>query len=274
MSRGEKKGPKSPLSLARIAAEAKSLPYCLPAHYWMTDFEAPLHPYHEIVDGSKSPEGWRLVKRPPLRQLRAMPTPQEETEGIPNDVGLILKRVKRSLVWLTELVNAGSAEAADALTALACLACVDFTELARQHPELFRLAARQRWQLPAMMSLHPLLTDDYLRLFKSLELGADTPLELDPSARWKLDEWAEIAFSLLFYLWNKRRQTLPEFNTDNAPKWWDEAWTLLLETYPAVETEPELFKLVKPPSVRKSRGRVRSYILRKLEERFVAFARP
>jgi hypothetical protein len=189
-----------------------------------------------------------------------------------------------------KLAEQGNIRAADRLAQIVCRWCDKMNNLARSKPELFRPRARQCWKWPVMKSLHPGLSDDDELILKNLELGKETHLELDKSARWKLDEAAEHASSLLFYIFQVRKihfyqdkytawltkaaRALPEFNDDSAPHWWELAREILLAIYPEPHKVSELAKLVTAKSHRKSGGRMKARILEILEKRFKAFAKP
>ena len=82
--------------------------------------------------------------------------------------------------------------------------CRVLRELTEAKPELLRPYARKSWAWPVLKSLHPHLSDDHEKILKTLQLGADTPLEIDASARWVNDPAHNIAFPLLNYLWAYR----------------------------------------------------------------------
>ena len=108
------------------------------------------------------------------------------------------------------------------------------------------------------------------------------------SSDLKWDDAADIAFALLCYLWESRSENrkpetdcgkigeavdrLPKFKDDSADEWWKAARVVFLFTYPKPETVPELAKLVKPLTKRRSPGRMKQAILDLLKARFIGFA--
>lgn len=208
------------------------------------------------------------------------------------------KGATQSLAWkaeallrrLIQLSHKGNERAASCVAQITMTGCAELSRLANKNPKLLHPVARKCWKWPVAMSPHPLLTEDYKSICRSLKLGEDTPFEIDPSARWQLDEFGKMAFALLVYLWRARSEnrvpatdygelgkvmdSLPTFNADSAPQWWEVAEKILERHCPDLVKIPELVALVKAPSRRRSPGRMRSYIWRKLEERFVKFARP
>ena len=67
-------------------------------------------------------------------------------------------------------------------------------------------------------------------------------------------------------------ERLPKFTDDSADEWWKAARVVFLFTYPKPETIPELAKLVKPLTKRRSPGRMKQAILDLLKARFIGFA--
>ena len=208
------------------------------------------------------------------------------------------KGATQSLAWkaeallrrLIQLSHEGNERAASCVAQITMTGCAELSRLAKENPKLLHPVARKCWKWPVAMSPHPLLTEDYKSICRSLKLGEDTPFEIDPSARWQLDEFGKMASALLIYLWRARSEnrvpatdygalgkvmdSLPQFGDDSAPQWWEVAKKVLEIYCPDPVKIPELVALVKAPTRKRSPGRTRSYILRKLEERFVKFARP
>ncbi|MFZ2643544.1 MAG: hypothetical protein WA117_21310, partial [Verrucomicrobiia bacterium] len=208
------------------------------------------------------------------------------------------KGATQSLAWkaeallrrLIQLSHEGNERAASCVAQITMTGCAELSRLAKENPKLLHPVARKCWKWPVAMSPHPLLTEDYKSICRSLKLGEDTPFEIHRTARWKLDEFGKTAVALLVYLWRARSEnrfpatdcgelgkvmdSLPPFSNDSAPQWWEVAKKILELHCPDLVKIPELVALVKARTRNKSPGRTRSYILRKLRERFVGVARP
>ena len=195
---------------------------------------------------------------------------------------------KHGLETLFYRAENGNEHAALHLAELLREVCSKFSRLCKEQSELFQRAARQSWRWPVMMSTHPRLCDDYKAIFSGLQLGGDTPLELDKYAKWKWDDVADIAFALLCYLWDCRRENrrlhvdygkigeavdrLPQFTDDSANEWWKAARVVFLFRYPEPETVPEFAKLVRGRTKRRTPGRMKQAVLDLLKARFISFA--
>ena len=223
-----------------------------------------------------------LIRQGKLENLGAKNNP-EDTVAVKIGAGL-------NLDTLFYRAERGDEMAAYRLAELLRNACSRLSDLSKSRPKLFHKVATRSWRWPAMMSLHPLLCDDYKTVFKTLKLGADVPLELHSSARWVWDDAADMAFALLSYLWTARSENrhklfdygafgkamdrLPKFTSDSASQWWYVAKEVLLFSYPEPQEVPELAALVKAPSKRRSPGRIKQAILALLKARFIGFAPP
>jgi hypothetical protein len=214
-----------------------------------------------------------------------------ERATVSEDAVYCLAAKSRNLLGgLFRLVAKENKHAARYFAAIMRDSCARMNRLARSRPELFRPVTRLSWKWPVMKSLHPHLSDDHETLLRDLQLGQDTPLELDKSARWKLDKAAEYAFALVAYIYEARRtdvpqtdyvasvthaaRALPEFNDDSSQEWWELAKEILLVTYPEPQNVSEFATLVTAPSHRRSGGRMKVRILEILESRFKGFAKP
>jgi hypothetical protein len=133
------------------------------------------------------------------------------------------------------------------------------------------------------------------KLHEAIDLEEVAPVDLFPSARWKLDRAGLVALQILLRLWQFRHVSekedggaehrelydlyksiahqLEPFHEDSARRWWDIAQMLFTDCYRHPERVRELAS-VKAPSCKGSPPKHRNYILRKLRERFLSFAPP
>jgi len=256
-------------------------PFSIAAHTWLPADWRDIFKPEEIVRESCSNKSilvrldWRKGENKAVTQ-----NPKDTVEAYYD--------AKHGLETLFHRAEHGSEHAALRLAEFFREACSRLSRLCKEQPKLFQRAARQSWRWPVMMSTHPRLCDDYKAIFKALQLGKDIPLELDKYAKWKWDDAADIAFALLCYLWQSRSENrrtqmdygkfgeavdcLPKFTDDSANEWWRVARVVFLFTYPKPETVPELAKLVKPLTRRRSPGRMKQAILELLKARFISFA--
>jgi hypothetical protein len=261
----------------RANKKSPSLPYCLKGHMWIYedwakkcgfDIVAAFPPLVLVRERGKGQMHWRLS--------------DASTKDIATDARL-------GLQTLLDRAEAGDEDAATCAAQLIRQSCGILNKLAEHNPKLFRRTGRTSWRWPVLMSLHPHLCEDFKPLLKSIEFGADIPIELDPGARWVWDDASDVAFGLLCYLREYLQQDklfhynarltrsiskLPEFTSDTSEQWWRYAKAALLTVYPAPQSIPELDKLVKARTKRLSPGRIKAAILEMLHDRFVSFARP
>jgi hypothetical protein len=202
--------------------------------------------------------------------------------------GLLAEKAADLVDCLFTLAEDGNQTAASRLAELLRKSVHRLTALAKSNAAVLRPVARKSWKWPVMKSRHPLLSDEHEEFLGNLNLGYDLPFHFDRSSHWRLDDKAQIALALLFYVWGARKEQrgacdyglvgrfadkLPDFRKGlNAEKWWELAEAALLWTYPKPETIPELADLVslkrRTPSV------VREKILERLKQRFINFAKP
>lgn len=255
--------------------------FAIAGHEWFpADWRATFKPEH-IVRESLSGKSilvrldWEKGEQP------AVTKNSQDTTGVWIDARL-------GLDTLFFRAEQGDEVAANRLAELLRVSCSKFSRLCKERPKLFQRVARQSWRWPVVMSTHPLLCDKYKVILKDLQLGAATPLELDKYAKWKWDTAADIAFALLCYLWQFRKENrkpnveygtvgdvldrLPSFADDSAKEWWGIARVVFLFSYPEPQSVPELAGLVKAPTKRRSPGRMKQAILDLLKGRFVSFA--
>jgi hypothetical protein len=123
---------------------------------------------------------------------------------------------------------------------------------------------------------------------KALKLIEDEeilPIDLHPSARWKLDKAGIFALQLLLWLRHlqhkpsaevigDRAAELPPFADHTARDWWHLARICLIHIYPHPDRVAELAALAKAPSCKMSAVATSNYIQRKIRERFESFAPP
>lgn len=182
----------------------------------------------------------------------------------------------------------GNQEAASSLARISQQSVIQLTKLAKSNPKLLQRAARRSWRWPVLKSRHPLLSDEHEAMLGQLNLGYDLPFYFDSCSKWRFDDFGEIAFDLLGYVWAARKENcgmfdygqigqladaLPEFRKGlNANKWWELAKAQLLFAYPTPETIPELANLVRLK--RRTPSVVREKILERIKQRFINFARP
>ena len=123
---------------------------------------------------------------------------------------------------------------------------------------------------------------------KALELIEDEeilPIDLHPSARWKLDRAGIFALQLLLWLRHLQRKPsdevigdaaakLPAFDDNTARDWWRLARICLLDIYPHPDRVVELAGLANNLRCETSPVATSNYIQRKIRERFQSFAPP
>jgi hypothetical protein len=116
------------------------------------------------------------------------------------------------------------------------------------------------------------------------------PIRLDPGARWKLDGFGVLALEMLLWCWQARRdpnpgtegaygiygflmKKLPPFHADFLDVWWYFTHTTVNDFYyRRLQQIPEIKRLVTPLSYDGNAHLARSYIVRKIRERFKSFA--
>jgi hypothetical protein len=192
---------------------------------------------------------------------------------------------------LAQRADDGDANAALELALLAIVATKRLTKICKNNPELLHPLSRFERGWPIVKMKREKLSESEKELFDRLKLGVDDFVENDTSAKWRLDDAGIIAHSLLSYI-RVSRGSLPhgfdngkitkyivkklpyEFDDDeeNRAAWWEVAEEILLYSYPNPCAIPELNNLVTTASKRKSPGRLKQAILRKLKSRFMAFA--
>jgi hypothetical protein len=123
---------------------------------------------------------------------------------------------------------------------------------------------------------------------KALKLIEDEeilPIDLHPSARWKLDNAGIFALQLLLWLRHLQRKPsdevigdaaakLPYFDDQTVSDWWHLARICLKDIYPRPDRVVELAALAKDLRCKMSAVAVSNYIQRKIRERFESFAPP
>jgi hypothetical protein len=131
-------------------------------------------------------------------------------------------------------------------------------------------------------------------LRKAIDREKVAPVDLFPSARWKLDRAGLVALQILLCLWQFRyipdrddgranwepnkvyrmmAHSLEPFHDDSKHRWWKVAQIVFLDHFPHPARLKE-FASVCAPSCKGSPVKHRNYILRKLRERFLGFAPP
>ncbi len=200
-------------------------------------------------------------------------------------------KLENFIKQLLQLAKSGNADAACLLGKTIREACGELNKLALKEPALLWPEAMRSLNWPVLDSPHPFLRDDSKKILKTLRVGEGTALEIDASARWKLDKpAAQYALCLLNYMHESRRnqselvglpailidrvKALNEYNDDNCKNWWKVAKDILLHSYPEPETITELIDLIKAPSHIKSPGRIKHRILDKIRTRFISFSQP
>lgn len=129
-------------------------------------------------------------------------------------------------------------------------------------------------------------TDSLKILRKLIEENEAAPVDLVPTARWKVDRIGLVALQILLWLWHLRctsqeddgwsiyARDLEPFDSDSARKWWYFGRLAFTYFYHHPEGLPWFYSCVKPSSCRGSRIKSRNYIIRKLRERFLSFSHP
>ncbi len=205
---------------------------------------------------------------------------------------------------LSQRAHDGDADAALELARLAGEATEHLTKICKAKPELVLSLSRLRRAWPVIKHKRAELSDDEKDLFAAIQLGADDFIELDAqTAHWTWDDAGKIAYSLLNYIRRSRGSaphgfdngTMSEFvkkelprdfddDDENAKAWWKVAKEILLFSYPEPAAVQELSQLVPMTIRRKKDGRtvanpkrrspgvLKQEILRRLADRFLAFA--
>jgi hypothetical protein len=123
------------------------------------------------------------------------------------------------------------------------------------------------------------------KALKSIEDEEILPIDLHPSARWKLDKAGIFALQLLLWLRHLQRKPsdevigdaaaeLPSFDDHTARDWWHLARFCLIDIYPHPDRVVELAALAKDLRCETSAVAASNYIQRKIRERFESFAPP
>ena len=177
----------------------------------------------------------------------------------------------------------GDAVAAQQLAFLAAMSAATVTEIAKAKPELLRPMARKWHVWPVLKFAREVPSAREKEIFSAIQLGADSPIELDPAtAKWKLDGAGELADSLRahvetmrvnYYNCNYgeigvRAGRLPPFDDKSANDWWAVAESAMLDTYPEPGKVPEFQALLPTSAKRRSPSR----ILEILRNRFMSLA--
>ena len=123
------------------------------------------------------------------------------------------------------------------------------------------------------------------KALKSIEDEEILPIDLHPSARWKLDKAGIFALQLLLWLRHLQRKPsdevisdaaakLPSFDERTAREWWRLARICLIDIYPHPDQMVEFAALAKDLRRETSAVATSNYIQRKIRERFESFAPP
>jgi hypothetical protein len=191
---------------------------------------------------------WVLVRKPSSENRREPP--------IPTIVNKLGPKATAYAVALAKLVGLGNKAAEEALKLLETKARALFYKMG-DRPDAVRAAL-----LRAEVS----------------------PVNLDPIARWRLDEgFGQRALELLLWLWNARRhpKTYPGFNIslnafdgDSVGGWWLTGRMIFSETYPYPEDIDEFRSLIDPSFYTRDPKHIRAKIYKGLWQRFTSFAPP
>jgi len=187
----------------------------------------------------------------------------------------------------------GNADAAQKLAIFARKATMFLSDICDADPDLVRPLARIGREWPVIKEKRSKLSEDEVKLFKAIQLGADDFIENDAqTAKWQFDAAAKIAYSLIIYIREARgssadsyygqhgeaaKNLKSDFNKESAQAWWNLAENILLSSYPKLHMIDELNGLV--PTENKTSGKKlcpstrHQKILRKLKSRFLSFAR-
>ncbi len=133
--------------------------------------------------------------------------------------------------------------------------------LAQRQPELWTRFARRSVQWPMLVTLNPRITQSQKEVLRSLELGRDPPLSINPKSRTSTEDAAtRYALSIIMTLqdnrdswasltrgtappWVKAAATLPPFDKRTWHSWWLVGKQAFLETERHPEDIGELNKL-------------------------------
>ena len=206
-----------------------------------------------------------------------------------------------SLGQLAKIVHAGlhalaangNKTAASTVVGVLSNGVVEFNNLARNKPELFRAEAREWPGIPGIITPFTEQTKNNIQLVKSLDVGKNFPLKSPtggkkgktPSLKTPRNYWAVLLFSYIEYArfevarftvmsperrafftparhpapWLQDAVRLKSFSPDTWETWFEVAWQIVLEaTEGHPEREPELFKLqsLKKEKDSKSKGKL------------------
>jgi hypothetical protein len=179
---------------------------------------------------------------------------------------------------------AGDIDSALRLVRIAVDAATALEHIAEKNPSLLGVA-RRRICWPVLAYAKERQPERITRMFERLQLGKALGVELTPGrAKWKQGPATDIAYQLFVYVWfarkvpychgsaGQRAKTLKPFDEDSWKSWWEVAKQELLASYPEPEEVPELERIVTDPKKRRTPGRLRAAILKKIWARFKSLA--
>jgi hypothetical protein len=196
-------------------------------------------------------------KAPGLSMVRRRHSRLRTLSGAPDSISALGKKASEYANALARLDQLGSPEAHEALAALTnALSGIGSPTLSR---------------------------DGALKQLKDAD---SCPVNIHPTARWKMDDAGQFALELLLWLWRARQiprrygrwgecaHQLPFFEIDTAEEWWALARGVMTDSYQKPQTLPELRALAVSQNSRSNAMAARNEIVRKLRDRFASFARP